>query len=92
MLDDYIVIFGGIWDVTKELNDLHLYSVTQNEWLILHDSSNSPLKSPGGVKKFGNGQMRGAGHSPISPVRGNDASIDSPNKLNRSITKQTKNT
>ena len=26
--DDYMVIFGGIWDVTKELNDLHLYSFT----------------------------------------------------------------
>ena len=23
--DDYLVIFGGIWDVTKELNDLYLY-------------------------------------------------------------------
>ena len=30
--DDYLVIFGGIWDVTKELNDLHLYSFTNNQW------------------------------------------------------------
>ena len=25
---EYLVIFGGIWDVTKELNDMHLYSFT----------------------------------------------------------------
>ena len=35
VFDDLIIIFGGIWDVTKELNDLHLYSVSKNEWMIV---------------------------------------------------------
>lgn len=35
VFEDLIVVFGGIWDVTKELNDLHLYSVSKNEWMIV---------------------------------------------------------
>ena len=44
--EDYIMVFGGIWDVTKELNDLHLYSLTKNEWIVVQDAANSPLRSP----------------------------------------------
>lgn len=39
---DYLVIFGGIWDVTKELNDLHLYSFNRNTWTTIQASANSP--------------------------------------------------
>ena len=39
---EYLVIFGGIWDVTKELNDLHLYSFGQNRWITIQSSANSP--------------------------------------------------
>ena len=35
IFDDYLVIFGGIWDVTKELNDLHLYSFSENRWITV---------------------------------------------------------
>lgn len=40
--DDYLVIFGGIWDVTKELNDLHIYSFSKNVWMTVQTSANSP--------------------------------------------------
>lgn len=40
LLNDTIVVFGGIWDVTKELNDLAAYSIPQNKWYILDESSN----------------------------------------------------
>lgn len=40
--EDFLVIFGGIWDVTKELNDLHLYSFQQNKWITVFNSANSP--------------------------------------------------
>ena len=74
--------------MTKELNDLHLYSVAKNEWVTVHDSANSPLRSP---KK---GSMNKRGESPTSPIRsGPDTSIESPNKLmNRSMTKQMRST
>lgn len=40
--DDFLVIFGGIWDVTKELNDLHVYSFSQNRWITIQDPAGSP--------------------------------------------------
>ncbi len=40
--EDYLVIFGGIWDVTKELNDLHLYSFNENKWITVQSTVGSP--------------------------------------------------
>ena len=42
VFEDLIVVFGGIWDVTKELNDLHLYSFSRNQWITVQASANSP--------------------------------------------------
>ncbi len=33
--DGNLVIFGGIFDVTKELNDLSIFSLEKNEWITL---------------------------------------------------------
>lgn len=45
--DDWLVLFGGIWDVTKELNDLWFYSISKNVWVKVIDTANSPqIKSP----------------------------------------------
>ena len=46
IFDDHLVIFGGIWDVTKELNDLHLYNFSDNTWITLIEPANSPTRSP----------------------------------------------
>ncbi len=40
--EDFLVIFGGIWDVTKELNDLHLYSFNENRWITVQSTVGSP--------------------------------------------------
>ena len=40
MINDTIVVFGGIWDVTKELNDLHCFSTSTNKWYTMNESSN----------------------------------------------------
>lgn len=40
----YLVLFGGIHDVTKELNDLQLFNFKTNEWLICQDDA-SPKRS-----------------------------------------------
>lgn len=89
VFDDYLVIFGGIWDVTKELNDLHLYSFSQNTWITVIEPANSPARSPNRNNLnpgFGmTGQTRDSPHA--SPNR-ND--LDSPTKFNRSITKMNK--
>ena len=31
----YICVFGGIFEVTKELNDLHLFDIENNRWICL---------------------------------------------------------
>ena len=47
----YICIFGGIFEVTKELNDLHLYDIANNRWICLFTertvnvTAQSPTKS-----------------------------------------------
>ena len=40
--EDFLVIFGGIWDVTKELNDMHLYSFNENRWITVQSTVGSP--------------------------------------------------
>ena len=29
-----MMIFGGIFEITKELNDAHLYDIKNNKWMI----------------------------------------------------------
>ena len=91
---EYLVIFGGIWDVTKELNDLHLYSFGQNRWITIQSSANSPTigrspirgANPNSLNPLGMSGMNR--DSPMgtaaSPTRGDD----SPMKFTRSITKK----
>ena len=88
---DHLVVFGGIWDVTKELNDLHLYSFANNQWITVQASANSPTigRSPvrGGTQNNLNPSFGGMAGAPRdSPMARHE--LDSPNKFNRSITKK----
>ena len=38
---EYIFLFGGIQDVTKEKNDVHIYSPSTSEWKKIHTTTNS---------------------------------------------------
>mmetsp|Transcript_930 Transcript_930/g.947 ORF Transcript_930/g.947 Transcript_930/m.947 type:complete len:125 (+) Transcript_930:840-1214(+) len=44
--ENYMVMFGGMYEITKELNDLLLYDFKLNKWIILFDESVSPKKLP----------------------------------------------
>ena len=56
---DSIVIFGGIHEITRELNDMHVYDVRANRWVKVFDEkaantpmilpSSSPTKTQGGL-------------------------------------------
>jgi N-acetylneuraminic acid mutarotase len=48
MYEGYLVIFGGIIEVTKELNDLFAYSLQQNRWIVLQED---PNESPHAANK-----------------------------------------
>jgi len=40
----YLIIFGGIYEITKELNDLHMFDLTKRRWVTVFDESNSPVR------------------------------------------------
>ena len=54
----HMLIFGGLFEITKELNDSHLYDFKANTWIpFFHDcgSSSPRSSSPGATKKKGRG-------------------------------------
>ena len=57
---DYMIIYGGIYEVTKELNDMHVFDLKNEKWLCLFEELMSPLKesannslSPGAIHATG---------------------------------------
>jgi len=34
---DYMLLFGGIYEITKELNDLYAYDLVSGKWNILFE-------------------------------------------------------
>ena len=65
---DYIVIFGGIYEITRELNDLHIFDIKNNRWILLFAErpAESPMiiASPSPIK---GGGMSATGVSQVSP-------------------------
>ena len=41
-----MVLFGGIYEITKELNDFYMYDFKTNKWITLFEESMSPKKLP----------------------------------------------
>jgi len=60
--DNFMIIYGGIYEVTKELNDMHVFDLANDKWICLFEEINSP-------KKYGNNdsptKSANLGHSPI---------------------------
>lgn len=45
-MNDYFIIFGGIFEITKELNDMYIYDMKERKWLCIFEETNcvSPVK------------------------------------------------
>lgn len=39
--EDFIFMFGGIQDVTKEKNDIYIFQLNSNKWSKIHTTTNS---------------------------------------------------
>ena len=39
---DCMIIYGGIFEVTKELNDMHVFDLKKQQWVVLFEELNSP--------------------------------------------------
>jgi hypothetical protein len=40
----YMIVFGGIYEITKELNDLYMFDFTKKKWITVFEESNSPVR------------------------------------------------
>lgn len=77
--DKYVATFGGIFEITRELNDCFVYDIVANKWINLFEEtgpaspkrlreSNSPMSS---TKKTGEIQNNmTTGRTGASPVKG----------------------
>lgn len=45
LVRDQMVIFGGILEVTKELDDMHAYDFKTKRWTALFEETHSPTKA-----------------------------------------------
>lgn len=41
----YLILFGGIYEITRELNDLQMFDLTKKKWVSLFEESNSPTRA-----------------------------------------------
>jgi hypothetical protein len=41
---EFMVIFGGIHEVTKELDDLYIFDFKNKRWIELFEEVSSPMK------------------------------------------------
>ena len=39
-----MTLFGGIYEITKELNDFHLFDFKRNKWITIFEETYSPKK------------------------------------------------
>ena len=68
-----MLVFGGIHDITLELNDMHIFDFFSKRWIPLFEDNGSPLKGSPAMN-----MMLG--------VKPKDSNADSPSGLNNSTT------
>lgn len=81
-----MTLFGGIYEITKELNDFHLYDFKRNKWITLFEETYSPKKGgPNDYFMDASSPISGAALSPkrSSPKRNSSLKRGS-SPLNRS--------
>jgi Galactose oxidase, central domain len=62
----YMIVFGGIYEITKELNDLYLFDFTKRKWVTVFEESNSPIKGA----RDGSTSFINDGNDPLSNTLG----------------------
>lgn len=65
-----MVIFGGIYEITKELNDLHLFDFRKNKWITIFEEAHSPKRESSPFGNEGSTSPTVGGGSPKKSVGG----------------------
>jgi len=55
---DNVYLFGGIQDVTKEKNDIYIFSPEANTWTRIHNSSNLVYECSPTIKRNRSGDRK----------------------------------
>lgn len=42
LFENYMIIYGGIFDICKELNDMHIFDMKAERWLCFFEELHSP--------------------------------------------------
>uniref|UniRef100_A0A7S3FU64 Uncharacterized protein n=1 Tax=Strombidium rassoulzadegani TaxID=1082188 RepID=A0A7S3FU64_9SPIT len=66
---EFMIIYGGIYEVTKELNDMHVFDMIRERWTCLFEELNSPQKNQHGSSPSLNVQRRTTKHIPSESPR-----------------------
>ena len=77
--EEYMVVFGGIYEITKELNDFMMYDFKANRWLTFFEDLHSPVKT-NLINQFANYEA--------SPYGGNTTSTNDNKFNNGSMSKK----
>ena len=54
-----MVIFGGIYEITKELNDMHIFDFERNTWINIYEDLN--LMNLLKISKLGSARLKNNG-------------------------------
>ena len=73
IFNSLMLVFGGIHDITLELNDMHIFDFFSRRWIPLFEDNGSPLKGSPAMN-----MMLG--------VKSKDSNTGSPSGLNNSTT------
>lgn len=93
IFENYMVVFGGIQEITKELNDFYLYNFNTMTWITLFEESTSPNKITEGYGTLGQDLSPTGGNSPKKSTgspHGKNSSFrksSPPKTMNRSMNK-----
>lgn len=68
-----MVLFGGIYEITKELNDFMLYDFSANRWVTLFEESASPKKLPSDMSFEEGSPHERSPKKGVSPIQGKNS-------------------
>jgi len=59
IFENYMICYGGIFDICKELNDMHIFDLNNERWLCFFEELNSPqAPSPSNPDKYSAAEKR----------------------------------
>jgi hypothetical protein len=60
LFENYMIIYGGIFDICKELNDMYIFDMSAERWLCFFEELHSPQapQAPPSPDKFSAAEKR----------------------------------